>query len=123
METKPARRVARKGAVLIKALCDEDCDLSAKASIVLKGRGGASSSKRGRKGRVLRALPVSVRLQLGSKARLKLDLSKRRTKRLRKALAGGRQGGGEDRGLGDRGRGWHRHGQAQGEAEALANRG
>ncbi len=39
VETKPARRVARKGAVLIKALCDEDCDLTAKASIVLKGRG------------------------------------------------------------------------------------
>lgn len=91
VETKPARRAAGKGAVLIKALCDEDCDLSARASIVLKGGGKASSAKRGRKGRVLRALPVSVRLQLGKKARLKLDLSKKRTRRLRKALARGRK--------------------------------
>jgi glucose/arabinose dehydrogenase len=91
VETKPARRVAAKGAVLIKALCDEDCDLSAKASIVLKGGGNASSAKRGGKARVLQALPVRVRLQLGKKARLKLDLSKKRTKRLRKALARGRK--------------------------------
>jgi glucose/arabinose dehydrogenase len=91
VETKPARRAARKGAVLIKVLCDEDCDLSATASIVFKGGGKASSAKRGRKGRGLRALPVSVRLQLGKKARLRLDLSKKRTKRLRKALARGRK--------------------------------
>ena len=92
VETKPARRVAGKGAVLIKALCDEDCDLSARAAIVLKRGGKASSAKRGRKGgRRLQALPVSARLQLGKKARLKLDLSKKRIKRLRKALAGGRK--------------------------------
>jgi glucose/arabinose dehydrogenase len=89
VEKKSARRVANKGAVLIKALCDEDCDLSAKASIVLKGRAAASSAKR--KGRALRALPVNVRLQLGRKARLRLDLSKKRTRRLRKALARGRK--------------------------------
>ena len=91
METKPARRVAEKGAVVIKALCDEDCDLSARASIVLKRGSKASSAKRGRKGRLLQALPVSARLPLGKKAKLKLDLSKKRIKRLRKALAGGRK--------------------------------
>ncbi len=91
VETKPARRVAEKGAVVIKALCDEDCDLSARASIVLKRGGQASSAKRGRKGRLLQALPVSARLPLGKKAKLKLDLSKKRIKRLRKALAGGRK--------------------------------
>jgi len=91
VETKPARRAAFKGAVAIKALCDEDCDLSARASIVLKGGGKASSATRRGKGRVLRALPVSARLQLGRKARLRLDLSKKRTKRLREALARGRR--------------------------------
>jgi glucose/arabinose dehydrogenase len=95
VETKSARRAARKGAVVIKALCDEDCDLSAKVFITLKGRakgGGASSAKRGRKKRpVIPAVPVNVRLQLGQKARLRFDLSKKRTKRLRKALARGRK--------------------------------
>jgi hypothetical protein len=91
VDKKPARRAARKSAVVIRALCDEDCDLDAQASIVLKGRGASSSAKRGRKGRFLRALPVSVRLQLGRRARLSLDLSKKRTKRLRKALARGRR--------------------------------
>jgi glucose/arabinose dehydrogenase len=91
VEKKPARSAARKGAVVIKALCDEDCDLSAKATIVLKRGGKASSARRGRKRRVIRAAPVSVRLQLGRKARLKLDLSKKGTKRLRKALAHGRK--------------------------------
>jgi glucose/arabinose dehydrogenase len=89
VETKSARRAAAKGAVLIKALCDEDCDLTATAAVVLKGRGRAASAKR--KGRALGALPVRARLQLGRKARLKLDLSKKRTKRLRKALARGRK--------------------------------
>jgi Glucose / Sorbosone dehydrogenase len=91
VQKKSARSAARKGAVVIKALCDEDCDLSAKATIVLKGGGKASSAKRGRKGRGLRATSVNVRLQLGKKARLRLDLSKKRTKRLRKALARGRK--------------------------------
>jgi glucose/arabinose dehydrogenase len=91
VETKPARRTARKGAVVIKALCDEDCDLRATASIVLKGGGRASSAKRGGKGRVLGAAPVSVRLPLARKARLRLELSKKRTRRLRKALARGRK--------------------------------
>ena len=95
LPSSPWRRSPRagspKGAVLIKALCDEDCDLSARASIVLKRGGKASSAKRGRKGRRLQALPVSARLQLGKKARSKLDLSKKRIKRLRKALAGGRK--------------------------------
>jgi glucose/arabinose dehydrogenase len=89
VETKSARRAAAKGAILIKALCDEDCDLTATAAVVLKGRGRAASAKR--KGRALGALPVQARLQLGRKARLKLDLSKKRTKRLRKALARGRK--------------------------------
>jgi hypothetical protein len=89
VETKSARRAAAKGAVLIKALCDEDCDLTTTAAVVLKGRGRAASAKR--KGRALGALPVRARLQLGRKARLKLDLSKKRTKRLRKALARGRK--------------------------------
>jgi glucose/arabinose dehydrogenase len=89
VETKSARRAAAKGAVLIKALCDEDCDLTATAAVVLKGRGRAAGAKR--KGRLLGALPVRARLQLGRKARLKLDLSKKRTKRLRKALARGRK--------------------------------
>jgi glucose/arabinose dehydrogenase len=85
---KSARRAARKGAVVIKALCDEDCDLTARAKIVLGG-GAASSAKRG-KGRRIRAKTVSTRLQLGQKTKVKLDLSKKRTKRLRKALANGR---------------------------------
>jgi glucose/arabinose dehydrogenase len=84
---KSARRAARKGAVVIKALCDEDCDLTARATIVLKDGGEASTAKRGRKGRGIRAKAVSTRLQLGKKTKLKLDLSKKRTKRLRKALA------------------------------------
>jgi Glucose / Sorbosone dehydrogenase len=86
---KSARRAARKGAVVIKAWCDEDCDLVARAKIVLGG-GAASSAKRGGNRRLLRAKPVSTRLQLGTKTKVKLDLSKRRTKRLRKALANGR---------------------------------
>jgi glucose/arabinose dehydrogenase len=84
---KSARRAARKGAVVIRALCDEDCDLTAQATILLKGGGEASSAKRGRKGRGIRAKVTRTRLQLGQKTKLKLDLSKKRTKLLRKALA------------------------------------
>jgi glucose/arabinose dehydrogenase len=91
VEKKPARSAARKGAVVIRALCDEDCDLSATATIVLKGRGKASSARRRRKGRVIRAAPVNVRLQLGKNARLRLDLPKKRTKRVYKALVRGRK--------------------------------
>jgi glucose/arabinose dehydrogenase len=89
VETKSARRAAAKGAVVIKALCDEDCDLSSKAFVVIRRGGSASSAKRGRRGRVIPAVPVNVRLQLGRKARLRFDLSKKRTRRLRKVLARG----------------------------------
>jgi hypothetical protein len=91
VEKKPARHAVRKGAVVIRALCDEDCDLSATATIVLKGRGKASSARRRRKGRVIRAVPVNVRLQLGRKVKLRLDLPKKRTKRLYRALVRGRR--------------------------------
>ena len=77
---------------MIRALCDEDCDLVAKATLVIKGGGKASSAKRKRKnGRGITAVPVSTRLQLGQKTRLSLDLSKKKTKRIRKALSGGRK--------------------------------
>jgi hypothetical protein len=89
VETKSARRAAAKGAVVIKALCDEDCDLSAQVFVVIRRGGAASSAKRGRRGRVIPAVPVNVRLQLGRKARLRFDLSKKRTRRLRKVLARG----------------------------------
>jgi glucose/arabinose dehydrogenase len=91
VEKKPARHAVRKGAVVIRALCDEDCDLSATATIVLKGRGKVSSARRRRKGRVIRAAPVNVRLQLGRKVKLRLDLPKKRTKRFYKALVRGRR--------------------------------
>jgi glucose/arabinose dehydrogenase len=86
---KSARRAARKGAAVIRVWCDEDCDLTARAKIVLGG-GAASSAKRGRNGQRIRAKTTSTRLQLGRKKKLKLDLSKKRTERLRKALANGR---------------------------------
>jgi hypothetical protein len=91
VDKKPARTAARKGAVVIRALCDEDCDLSATAMIVLKRGRKASSAGRRRKGRVIRAAPVNVRLQLGKNARLRLDLPKKRTKRVYKAVVRGRR--------------------------------
>jgi glucose/arabinose dehydrogenase len=92
VEKKSARKAAKKGAVVIRALCDEDCDLAVKATLVLKGGDKAASAKRKKgKGRGITAVPVSTRLQLGQKTRLSLDLSKKKTKRIRKALAGGRK--------------------------------
>jgi glucose/arabinose dehydrogenase len=91
VEKKPARTAARKGAVVIRALCDEDCDLSATATIVLKGRGKASSAKRKPKRARIKARALSQRLQLGQRIKLRLELSKKQTRRLRKALAAGRR--------------------------------
>jgi glucose/arabinose dehydrogenase len=93
VEKKSARKAAKKGAVVIRATCDEDCDLAVKATIVLKGGNdkAASAKRKKKKGRGITAKPVSTRLQLGQKTRLSLDLSKKKTKRIRKALAGGRK--------------------------------
>jgi glucose/arabinose dehydrogenase len=91
VETKSARRAARKGAIVLRVLCDEDCDATAQASIVLKGGGKASSAKRKRKRARIKARALTQRLQLGQRTKLRLELSKKQTRRLRKALAGGRR--------------------------------
>jgi len=91
VETKSARGAARKGAVVLRVLCDEDCDATAQASIVLKRGGKASAAKQKRKRARIKARTLSQRLQLGQITKLRLELSKKGTKRLRKALAGGRR--------------------------------
>ena len=78
IKKKGARKAAKKGAIVIKASCDEDCDFSAEGLIKIKG-----------KKKKLRAGGVSARLQLGEEMKVRLELSKRKIRRLRKALRKG----------------------------------
>ena len=80
MKTKKAKRAADKGAVIVKVGCDEDCDAVGDAVIKING------SKR-----KLKADADSARVQIGDLVKLKLDLSKKETKRLGKALDRGRK--------------------------------
>ncbi len=116
VEKKSARRAAKKGAVVIKALCDEDCDLTAKATIVIKGGGEASSAKRKRKGREIvggaSEHPPPARPEDKAEARALEEEDQAHSQGARRRA----EGGCEDRGLGDRGRRRNGHRQAQGEA-------
>jgi glucose/arabinose dehydrogenase len=78
LKTKSARRAAKKGAIVVKASCDEDCTAIGGGFIRLKG-----AKKK------LKADDDAERIQIGQQVKLKLDLSKGQTKRLRRALRRG----------------------------------
>jgi hypothetical protein len=78
LKTKTARRAARKGAIVFRASCDEDCDVSADGAVRIAGRK-----------RKLKADADGGRVQIGDQLRLKLDLSKKEGRRLRRALRRG----------------------------------
>jgi glucose/arabinose dehydrogenase len=80
LKAKKAKKAADKGAVIVRVACDEDCDAVGDATIKIKGRK-----------RKLNADADGARVQIGELVRLKLDLSKKETRRLRKALKRGRK--------------------------------
>jgi len=80
VKTKSAKRAAKKGAIVLKVECDEDCDAVGDGFIRVQG-----AKKK------LKADADSSRVQIGDTVKLKLDLSKGQTRRLRKALAAGRR--------------------------------
>jgi hypothetical protein len=79
LKTKAAKRAAKKGAIVVKASCDEDCTAIGDAFIRIKG-----SKKK------LKADEDSERIQIGDTVKLSFDLSKGQLKRLRRARAAGR---------------------------------
>jgi glucose/arabinose dehydrogenase len=86
IDTKGARRVARKRKLTLRAGCDEDCTLTAGAMIVVKG---ARQSAKG--GKRLRGTPGKVRVQIGEPGVVRVKFSKKQARRLRKALRTGRR--------------------------------
>ena len=80
LKTKRAKRAADKGAVIVKVACDEDCDAVGDAAIKIEGRK-----------RKLEADADSARVQIGDLVKLKLDLSKKETRRLERVLDRGRK--------------------------------
>jgi glucose/arabinose dehydrogenase len=79
VKKRVARGAARRGAVVLRVLCDEDCVVSGSATVRIRG------------GKKLKARKARRELELGSVAKLKLDLSKGETGRLRSALRKGRR--------------------------------
>lgn len=95
VDDREASQAANKGGLVLGVSCDEDCDVAASATIELggakkKGRGQAARKKRRKKPK-LTPTAAGARLQLGVTTTLKLALSKRDAKRLRRALAQGKR--------------------------------
>jgi len=79
-KVKKAKRAAKKGAIVIPIACDEDCDAYARGFIKVKGRR-----------KKVRARPDSARVQVGTRNRLRLDLTKKQGRKVRRALKRGRK--------------------------------
>jgi glucose/arabinose dehydrogenase len=89
-KTKRTARAARRGVLVIKATCDEDCDIAGETVIKLGGRKKAGSARKKRgKGKLV--YTVGTRLQLGVSERLRFELSRKHAKRLRRAVARGKR--------------------------------
>lgn len=80
LKLKKAKRAAKKGAIVIPIACDEDCDARARGFIKVKGRR-----------KKVRARPDSARVQVGTPVRLRLDLTKKQGRKVRRALKRGRK--------------------------------
>ncbi len=85
LDTRGARRAARKQALAVRAACDEDCTLTAAGTIVVKGAGGAAKVRR------LRGTPGRTEVEMGRNGIVKVRFSKKQAKRLRAALRAGRR--------------------------------
>ena len=85
--TKGARQAAKRRAVTVRVACDEDCTVSAQATIRLKGRKQGRSAKAGR----LKGTAAVSRLQLNQPGKVRVTFTRKQAKRLRKALRAGRR--------------------------------
>jgi glucose/arabinose dehydrogenase len=91
--TKATARIARTGALSFEARCDEDCDLSTEAVIALGVRKKAKGAKRKKKGKTpkLTLDPLTTRIQLGTAQGLRIELSRKQLRRLRKTMRRGKR--------------------------------